>query len=42
MDWAFVSPVERPFSAAPWKTTSVLCICAPNARTTSFWLSKST
>ena len=37
-----VWPVLRAASVLPWKAISVLCICTPMARTTSFWLSKST
>src|SRR5579864_7909273 len=39
---SLVSPTERPCSAAPLKTISVDCICAPNSLTTAFWASKST
>src|SRR5579863_8789645 len=39
---SLVSPTERPCSAAPLKTISVDCICAPNSLTTGFCASKST
>ncbi len=42
MDAALVSPAERPTSCLPLKTTSVDWPCTLRARSTSFWLSKST